>query len=76
MPESFSIILHLIENPKEVRNFIARPVVEKVDRIIGRTPSATRSRFYSQGEGEGERLRKLADRYVLTCGRRVCASLI
>jgi len=64
-----TIILHLIDNPKEaVRNFIGRPVVEKVDRVIRDFLLPHAHEFYSQGEGEGERLRKLAS-YVLTCGR-------
>jgi len=64
----FAIILHLIDNPKEVRNFIGRPVVEKVDRVIRNFLLPHAHEFYSQGEGEGERLRKLAS-YVLTCGK-------
>jgi hypothetical protein len=66
---ALTIILHLVDNPKEaVRNFIGRPVVEKVDRVIRDFLLLHAHEFYSQGEGEGERLRKLAS-YVLTCGK-------
>jgi hypothetical protein len=64
-----TIILHLIDNPKEAgRNFIGRGTVEKVDRIIKTFLLPHAHEFYSQGEGESERLRKLAS-YVLTCGK-------
>jgi hypothetical protein len=64
-----TIILHLVNNPKEaVRNFIGRPVVENVDRLIRDFLLRHAHEFYSMGEGEGERLRKLAS-YVLTCGK-------
>src|SRR5262249_1026047 len=55
----FRIILHLIDNPNDVRNFVGRPVVEKVDRITRNFLLPHAREFYSQGEGEGERLRKL-----------------
>jgi hypothetical protein len=63
-----TIILHLIDDPKEaVRNFIGKSVVEKVDRLIRGFLLPHAHEFYSVGEGESERLRKLAS-YVLTCG--------
>src|SRR5262249_40302498 len=48
-----TIILHLINNPKEaVKNFIGRTVVENVDRIIREFLLPHAHEFYSLGEGE------------------------
>ena len=64
-----TMILHLIDNPKEaVKNFIGSPVVEKVARLIRDFLLPHAYEFYNTGEGESERLRKLAS-YVLTCGK-------
>jgi hypothetical protein len=64
-----TIILHLLDNPREaVRNFVGKTVVEKIDRLIRDFLIRHAAEFYSVGEGESERLRKLAS-YVLTCGK-------
>jgi hypothetical protein len=64
-----TMILHLADNPKEaVKNFIGRTVVEKADRLVREFLLPHAHEFYSTGEGESERLRKLAS-YVLTCGK-------
>ena len=64
-----TIILHLIDNPRAaVKNFIGKPLVEKVDRLIREFLIPHAYEFYSVGEGGSERLRKLAS-YVLTCGK-------
>jgi Protein of unknown function (DUF3987) len=64
-----AMILHLAANPKEaVKNFIGRPIIEKADRLIRNFLLPHAHQFYGTGEGESERLRKLAS-YVLTCGK-------
>jgi hypothetical protein len=65
---SLTLILHLIDNPKEaVRNFIGRQGVESVHRLITNFLLPHAHDVYRTGEGETERLRKLAS-YVLTSG--------
>src|SRR5262249_2461533 len=65
----FTIILHLIDNPREaVKSFIGKPLVEKVNRLVREFLIPHAYEFYSVGEGGSERLRKLAS-YVLTCGK-------
>jgi hypothetical protein len=65
----FTIILHLADNPKQaVENFIGRELVQKVDRLVRDFLLRHAWEFYSVGEGETERLRRLAS-YILTCGR-------
>jgi hypothetical protein len=66
---SLALILHLADNPKEaVRNFIGQPVIEHVHCLITDFLLPHAHEFYSVGEGESERLRRLAS-YVLTCGK-------
>jgi len=66
----FTIILHLIANPKEAMKLsaIGRPSVEKATRLIKDFLLPHAYEFYSRSQGEGERLRRLAS-YVLTCGK-------
>jgi hypothetical protein len=65
---SLTLILHLINNPKEaVRNCIGRQGVESVHRLITNFLLPHAHDIYRTGEGETERLRKLAS-YVLTSG--------
>jgi hypothetical protein len=66
---ALAIILHLAINPQEAihHRAIGRKTVEKVVRIIREFLLPHAYEFYSLGEGETARLRKLAS-YVLTCG--------
>jgi len=66
---SLTLIFHLANNPKEaVRNFIGRNMIENIDRLIRNFLLPHAHQFYSVGEGEAERLRKLAS-YILTGGK-------
>ena len=65
-----AVILWLSVNPKEAVRHIAigRQTVEKVSRIIKDFLLPHAQEFYSLGEGETDRLRKLAS-YILTCDK-------
>jgi hypothetical protein len=65
-----ALILHLVNNPKEaVHNFIGRPTVEAVRRLVMNFILPHAYEIYCLGEGESgsERIRKITS-YILTCG--------
>jgi hypothetical protein len=66
---ALTIILHLLDDPKNaVKNFIGKPVVEKVDQLIRDFLIPHGVKFYATGEGTTERLQAIAS-YVLRCGK-------